>query len=44
MENVGLDLDAHDEREGRHWQASPQARFERLLRETSPDYSSEHRM
>jgi hypothetical protein len=31
---TGTDLDATEKREGRQWHASPQARFERLLRET----------
>ncbi len=30
----GADLDKDSEREDRHWQASPHAKFERLLRET----------
>ena len=31
---TGLDLDRPAEADERRWQASPQARFERLLRET----------
>jgi hypothetical protein len=31
---TGTDFDATEKREGRQWHASPQARFERLLRET----------
>ncbi len=31
---LGTDLDAVSEADDRHWQATPQARFERLLRET----------
>ncbi|MGA2851843.1 MAG: DNA methyltransferase [Terracidiphilus sp.] len=31
---MGIDFDAVDETDSRHWQASPQAKFERLLRQT----------
>jgi hypothetical protein len=32
--DTGTDFDATEKRDGRQWHASPQARFERLLRET----------
>ena len=31
---MGIDFDTADDRDARHWQASPQAKFERLLRQT----------
>lgn len=31
---MGIDFDAVEDGDSRHWQASPQARFERLLRQT----------